>query len=76
MMFIDLTAQLGSLMVWLDVVLVFAATAIAVSAWHAQRASFASRAGGTTPRLAVVGHSDAPTSSGDAPSDTSVPEAA
>jgi len=70
-MFIDMTAQLGSLFVWLDAVLVFAATAIAVSAWHAQRASFASRLG-TTPKLAVVGHS----STGHAPSDSSVPEAA
>ena len=77
MMLIDMTSQLGSLLVALDVVLVFAATAIAVNVWHHQRASFTARSTRTEPTLAVVGPSSSvsvPT--GDAPSDTSLPEAA
>ena len=78
MMLIDLTAQLGSLMMALDAVLVFAATAIAVSAWHAQRASIPSpRLGSSVRTLAVVGRSSgAPATTGAASSDTSVSEAA
>ena len=77
MMLIDLTAQLSSLMMALDVVLVFAATAIAVSAWHAQRASTPSRVDNPVRTLAVVGRSSgAPTTTGAASSDTSIPEAA
>lgn len=77
MMLIDMTAQLGSLMMAMDAVLVFAATAIAVSAWHAQIASLRSQAKSPVRRLAVVGTSfGVPPTTGDAPSDTSVPEAA
>ena len=77
MMLIDMTAQLGSLMVLLDAVLVFSATAIAVSVWHAQRASFRSRGDYPVRKLAVVGSSSSATATtGDAPSDTSVSEAA
>jgi hypothetical protein len=76
MMLIDMTPQLGSLMAALDVILVFAASAIAVSVWHSQRASFQSPTKETT-KLAVVGSSSsAPAPTGHAPSDTSVPEAA
>lgn len=75
MMVIDMTTQLAALMAGLDVVLVVAATGIAVSAWHAQRASFNPRS--ANPKLAVVGtSSSAPSLQGHAPSDTSVPEAA
>jgi hypothetical protein len=74
MMLIDMTAQLGSLMMAIDAVLVFAATAIAVSAWHAQSASLRSQS--PARKLAVVGSSGVPATTGDAPSDTSVPEAA
>lgn len=77
MMLIDMTNQLGSLMTALDVILVFSASAIAISVWHAQRASFASRVTGTTPKLAVVGSSSSAIPSTEkAPSDTSIPEAA
>ncbi len=77
MMLIDMTTQLGLLMAALDVILVFSATAIAISVWHAQRASFTSRATATAPNLAVVGtSSSAPAPTGAAPSDTSFPEAA
>jgi hypothetical protein len=77
MMIIDMTSQLGSLMAALDVVLVFAASAVAVSVWHAQSASFRSPTNRSATKLAVVGSStSAPASAGDAPSDTSVSEAA
>ena len=77
MMIIDMTSQLAALMAGLDVLLVFTATAIAVSVWHSQRASFAPRTTGIAPKLAVVGSSpSAPFRQGHAPSDTSVPEAA
>jgi len=77
MMLIDMTTQLGSLMAALDVILVIAASAIAVSVWHAQRASFQSPTTRTATKLAVVGSSSsAPAPTGDAPSDTSVSEAA
>jgi hypothetical protein len=73
MMLIDLTAQLGSLLVGLDVILVFSATAIAVSTWHRQSASL--NRGAT--KFTVVGTSSrGPTPKGDAPGDTSIPEAA
>jgi hypothetical protein len=72
MMLIDLTAQLGSLLVALDVVLVFSATAIAVSTWRRQRVSL-----NQTTKLTVVGTSSrGPTPKGDAPSDAPIPEAA
>ena len=76
MMFIDMTAQLGSVLAALDVVLVFAAAAIAVSAWHNQRASITSAAPNES-RTAVVGFSNSvPASASDTPSDTSISEAA
>jgi hypothetical protein len=77
MMFIDMTTQLIPLMAALDAVLVFAAAAIAVSAWNHQRASFTSRAARERRASAVVGFSNSvPASAGDTPSDTSVSEAA
>jgi hypothetical protein len=76
MMLIDMTTQLGSLLAALDVVLVMAATAIAASAWHHQRASFSSPAADTRSTQAVVGRSSSAPKIGEAPSDTSVSEAA
>ena len=77
MMFIDMTSQLGSLLVGLDVILVFAATVIAVNAWQSQRAFFTSRSTRTEPASAVVGSSSSvPASAGHTPSDTALPEAA
>jgi len=77
MMLIDMTNQLEPLLTGLDVVLVFAATAIAASMWHRQSASLTSSKPRTASPLAVVGSSaSAPAPTGDAPSDTSVPEAA
>ena len=77
MMVIDMTTQLAALMAGLDVVLVVAATGIAVSVWHAQRASLTLRSAKSESKLAVVGpSSSAPSRQGHAPSDTSVPEAA
>jgi hypothetical protein len=77
MMLIDMTAQLQSLLVGLDVVLVFAATAIAVSIGHRQRASFTSRVSRIKAELAIVGSSfNVPAPTGDMPSEPSLPEAA
>jgi len=77
MMFIDMTAELGSLLTALDVALVLAAVAIAVSARNSQRASLTSSAARTTTETAIVGFSNSvPASAVDMPSDTSVPEAA
>ena len=77
MMFIDMTSQLAALLTGLDVILVISATAVAVSVWHAQRASFTSRSASARPKLAVVGSSSsAPPPQGSAPSDSSVSEAA
>ena len=76
MMFIDMTPQLGVLLAGLDVTLVAAATAIAVSAWHHQRSSFAPSIQRTSSTTAVVGRSTSAPVTGAAPSDTSVPEAA
>ena len=73
-MLIDMTNELGSLMAILDVVLVIAATAIAASAWHHQRASLAKTHSEST--QAVVGDSSSAPALGEAPSDTSVSEAA
>ncbi len=73
MMTIDLTAELGSPLVALDGLLVFSATAIAVSLWHRQSASLPRGVA----KLTVVGTSHrGPTPKGDVPSDTSIPEAA
>lgn len=77
MMLIDMTPQLGSLLTALDVILVLAATAIAASVWHRQRASLASHDTRTGSTLAVVDYSSStPARAEEAPSDTSVPEAA
>jgi hypothetical protein len=77
MMLIDMTAQLQSALVALDVVLVFAATTIAVGVWHGQRASLLSRRTRTEPSMAIVGSSsNVPAYAGDMPSDPSLPEAA
>jgi hypothetical protein len=77
MMLIDMTNQLGSLLAGLDILLVIAATAIAASTWHRQRTSLASPSVSPKPRLAAVGSShSAPAPTGNAPSDTSVSEAA
>jgi hypothetical protein len=76
MMLIDMTSQLGSLLAALDIVLVMAATAIVASVWHHQRASFASPAADTPSIQAVVGCSSSARATAEAPSDTSVSEAA
>ena len=77
MMLIDMTPSLWTLLLALDMVLVIAATAIAVSVWRHQRASARSRDAQTTSTLAVVGSSpSAPYPNQGAPSDTSVSEAA
>ena len=77
MMFIDMTSQLGSLLIALDVILVFTATVIAVNGWQTQRASFASHRNRTERESAVVDtSSSAPAPAGVTPSDTSLPEAA
>jgi hypothetical protein len=72
-----MTAQLQSLLVALDVVLVFTATILAVGVWHGQRASFPSRRTHSEPNMAIVGSSsNVPAHAGDMPSDPSLPEAA
>ena len=77
-MLIDMTPQIGILLTALDVILVIAATAIAASAWHHQLESFgSSRNPATKSSLAVVDDSSsAPAHAAEAPSDSSVPEAA
>lgn len=75
MMIIDMTAQLNALMVGLNVLLVVAGAAIVASVWQRRIAPSTSAVSRT--RLAVVGaSSSAPAPAEDAPSDTSVPEAA
>ena len=73
MMIIDMTAQLSTLMIGMNVLLAVAGAAIFASVWR--RASSTSAV--STVKLAVVGSSSsAPAPAEDAPSDTSVPEAA
>lgn len=76
MMIIDMTAQLSSLMVGMNVLLAVAGAAILASVW--QRRSASSISALSKAKLAVVGSSSssAPAQAEDAPSDTSVPEAA
>ena len=75
MMIIDMTAQLSALMIGMNVLLVVAGAAILASVW--QRRSAFSTSAVSTAKLAVVGTSaSAPAPAEDAPSDTSVPEAA
>jgi hypothetical protein len=70
MMPIDMTAQLSSVLMGLNMLFVIAGAAIAARVWL----SAPSRSGA---KLAVVGSSSsAPPKEEDAPSDTSVPEAA
>jgi hypothetical protein len=70
---IDLTAQIGSLLAGLDIMLVISATAIAISAWRHQSSSLHS----VEPRSTVVrGLPSAPAQLAEAPSDPSFPEAA
>jgi hypothetical protein len=74
MMIIDMTAQLSSLMVGMNVLLAVAGAAILASVWQRRNASTSAV---STAKLAVVGSSSsAPAPAEDAPSDTSVPEAA
>jgi hypothetical protein len=74
---IDMTAELSSLMVGMNVLLLIAGAAIAVSPWVSRMTSFLSRELRET-RSAVVGSSSSapPPKREDAPSDASVPEAA
>ena len=75
MMIIDMTAQLSPLMIGMNVLLAVAGAAILASVWQRRSASFTSAV--STAKLAVVGSSSsAPAPAEDAPSDTSVPEAA
>lgn len=77
MMLIDMTAQLGSLLTGLDMLLVIAAAAIAVSMRHRQSALLTSRRIDTASKSAIVDASpSAPTPMGGVPSDTSIPQAA
>ena len=72
MMTIDMTAQLSSILMGLNMLLVVAGAAIAAKVWFTQDAPSRSRA-----TLAVVGSSSsAPPKEEAAPSDSSVPEAA
>lgn len=75
MMLIDMTAQLSSLMIGMNVLLAVAGAAILTSGW--QRGSVSSASPQTVSNMAVVGSSSsAPAPADDAPSDSSVPEAA
>jgi hypothetical protein len=72
MMTIDMTAQLSLVLMALNMLFVVAGTAIAAKVWFTQDAPSRSAA-----KLAVVGSSSsAPPKEEDAPSDSSVPEAA
>ncbi len=71
---IDLTAQIGSLLAGLDIVLVISATAIAISEWRHQCSSVALHS--AKPKSTVVGLPSAPAQLAEAPSDPSFPEAA
>jgi hypothetical protein len=75
---IDMTAELSSLLVGMNVLMLIAAAAVAVSPWVSQITTFLSHDLRSEPRLAVVGNSSsAPLPKReDAPSDASVPEAA
>jgi hypothetical protein len=77
MVFIDMTAELSSVLIGVNVLLVIAGAAIAVSAWFNQGASFPVRDARTrTEPAVVVSSSSAPSPEDeDAPSD-SIPEAA
>lgn len=74
---IDMTAELSSLLVGMNVLMLIAAAAIAISPWASRITSFLSR-DLREPRSAVVGSSSSapPLKREDAPSDASVPEAA
>ena len=73
MMAIDMTAQLSPLLVGMNVLLMVAGMAIVASVWQRRVTSSAN----TESTLAVVGSStSAPVAAGEAPSDSSVPEAA
>ena len=75
MLMIDMTAQLSSLMIGMNVLLAVAGAAILTSVW--QRGSAFSASPQTVSSTAVVGSSSsAPAPADDAPSDSSVPEAA
>jgi hypothetical protein len=75
MMIIDSTAQLSWLMMGMNVLLAVAGAAILASVL--QRRVTSSTSAVSTKKLAVVGSSSsAPAPAEDAPSDTSVPEAA
>lgn len=77
MMVIDMTAELSSLLIGLNVLLVIAGAAVAASVWFSQGASFTSHESRTRPEPAVVVSSSSAPSPEDeeAPSD-SIPEAA
>jgi hypothetical protein len=75
---IDMTAELSSLMIGMNVLMLISAAAVAVSPWVSQVTAFLSRELHSEPSLAVVGSSSSapPPKREDAPSDASVPEAA
>jgi hypothetical protein len=77
-MVIDMTAQLAPLIMGTEIALVVAASAVLVSAWRADRDSTSEQtSNGNVRDLAIVGLSpSAPAPADDAPSDTSIPEAA
>ncbi len=75
MMTIDMTAALGSLITGLQVMLLVASSALAVSVWRSRSRPVASSP--TRLRhLAIVGASPSVPANAVTPSDTSVPEAA
>ena len=72
MMTIDMTAQLSLVLMALNMLFVVAGAAIAATIWFTHEAPSRSAA-----KLAIVGSSSsAPPKEADAPSDSSVPEAA
>ena len=79
MMIIDMTTQLAPLITGMNAVLVFAASSIVAAAWHGRPSAGPSQrvASNQTKHVAIVDTvPSAPAMAGEAPSDTSVPEAA
>lgn len=77
-MVIDMTAQLAPLIMGTEIALLVAASAVLVSVWRADRDSTSAQTDNDYSRdVAIVGISpSAPAPADDAPSDTSVAEAA
>jgi hypothetical protein len=77
-MLIDMTAQLAPIIIGTEVALLVAVMAVLVSAWRVDRDMASTTSKDDSARdLAIVGISpSAPAMADDAPSDTSVPEAA